>query len=279
MSTAMTVRAPARARSARSRSGKSASGSAPSSTSTSMRPSAAACRMPVGVEAGRRRARAGQASANQSRPSSRRDPTGQQARGEAHVEGAVHVAAAQGREEAGVGAGGDQRRRRRRRRRRRDSASEARPSDDGERARRRRRAGPAAWARSAAVDAADVRSPSAAADEGAATSSPTSPGRGCRRAVASAAQAGGRGADLDEGDAVVRRRRGGAAGTGPAAPPWGRGRAGARCRRGAQTSSMVARGRPSTTLGGQAVAELGVDVVGADARPWPAWPRRRRPRW
>ncbi len=46
-SMAMTVRAPAMARVASSRSGKSASGSAPSRTRMSMRPSAAAVRMPV----------------------------------------------------------------------------------------------------------------------------------------------------------------------------------------------------------------------------------------
>ena len=101
-STAITVRAPATARVASSVSGKSASGSAPRSTSTSILPSAAACRMPVA-----------------SRPSSvgtfgqpmllepvaglvEGDPTREQPGGETHVERSVHVAAAQGAQEPHV---------------------------------------------------------------------------------------------------------------------------------------------------------------------------------
>ena len=69
VSRAITVRAPFRPREASSRSGKSASGSAPSSTRVSIRPSAAAARMPAvsrPVSAGT----VPQASPNQSRPSS-----------------------------------------------------------------------------------------------------------------------------------------------------------------------------------------------------------------
>ena len=86
-------------------SGKSASGSAPSSTSTSILPSAAACRMPVASRP---------ALGRDLRPATllepvaglvEGDPTREQPGGETHVERAVHVAAAQGAQEAHVGVG------------------------------------------------------------------------------------------------------------------------------------------------------------------------------
>ena len=96
------MRAPARPRSARSRSGKSASGSAPSRTSVSILPSAAARRMPA-VSRPLPVGNVGQRSANQLAARFERHPTGQQAGRQAQLEGAVHVGPAQGAEEADVG--------------------------------------------------------------------------------------------------------------------------------------------------------------------------------
>ena len=70
-----------------------------------------------------------------------------------------------------------------------------------------------------------------------------------------------------------------AGGTGPAAPPSGRDRGRARCRRARQASSMVALGQAEHELGRQAVAELGVDVVGADDALGQLRPGVRPTRW
>ena len=97
--TLITTRQFASAALASARSGKSTSGSASTSTSASMPPSAAARRMPVGVEAaqlGDRAPRGGEVLV----PGIERDPAGQEARREAEVERAVDVGARQGAEEA-----------------------------------------------------------------------------------------------------------------------------------------------------------------------------------
>ena len=73
--------APAMPRCARSLSGKSATGSEPNTTSTSILPSAAAVRMPSGVEPGRRRVPGCPTrSSNHSRPASSETRSGQEAR-------------------------------------------------------------------------------------------------------------------------------------------------------------------------------------------------------
>ena len=68
---------------------------------------------------------------------------------------------------------------------------------------------------------------------------------------------------VDDPQAAPPRPPAAAAGTGRAAPRAGRRRARSRCwpRR---VSSIVARGRPATSSAGQPVAELGVELVGAD---------------
>ena len=53
----------------------------------------------------------------------------------------------------------------------------------------------------------------------------------------------------------------------------------ARCVPGAQTSSMVAPGRPSDELGRAGRRRAGRRRGRCRARPWPAWPRRTAPRW
>ena len=191
----------------------------------------------------------GHAPANQSRPVVEGDPTREQPGGEAHVEGAVHVGPTQRREEQGVGPGGDHggggvddavgR-----------LGDRAAAQHDGERARSsgRRAGGPGSRRRrpprrrrvSVSVVATRAR-----------TSSPASPGRGCSEAVGERAEARCCGATTStmvtpSFTAAWRRRRNrtgsSSFGSGPSSstvPP------------GAQTWSMVARGRPSTTSAGR----------------------------
>ena len=95
----MTVPAPAERPAGQVGVGEVGSGSAPSRTSTSILPSAAARRMPsvsIPIVAGR----PGQPRSGHRPRARQRGATGQQARGQAHVEGAVHVAPAEGAEEA-----------------------------------------------------------------------------------------------------------------------------------------------------------------------------------
>ena len=157
-----------------------------------------------------------------SRPSSSATRPGQQAGRQAHVERAVDVGPAQRRQEAGPRAS-------------RagwptaaaatsapDSASDARPRTTVNSPVRQHarspgpRAGGSAPAGGTTVAERARRAPR-----------PPRRGGSARDVAASSVEAGGRGRQLDDLDPVARRPRGAAAGTGPAAPPSGRGRAGA----------------------------------------------------
>ena len=232
------------------------------------RPSAAAVE-----DAARRRGRwLGQlapAAANQSPPVVERDPPGQHARGQAHVEGAVHVAPAQAGQEPSRRARPRPARRPRRRSTSADSASDGRPSTHDhrpgapQRARgpghaRRRRSPPSLGQRWSHHGGG--RRPGGSA----ATRWPA--GRG-RRSVAlsstSSAPVDDRVAQpqVEDGQLLLEV-----------------GRRGAPRRRPRMASSMVARGRPSTTSAGRPSPSW-QSTCRCRARCGPASTRRRRPRW
>ena len=254
----MTVRAPAMARRARPRSGKSTSGSAPSRTSTSIFPAAAASRMPAA-------SRPGSAGTVGQTPSRNHSPAvvepvrpGQQARARAPCRGRRARWPGAGRTgsglreggEDGVGGGDDAV----------GGLGQRRPAeDDRDRACGEERGGRRDGGR---LDAADVALAGAGDERGDELAARRRDGAGAVAAASSETEVGCGASSMSVTPSLTtawrrRRKRTGSSslGSGPRSrtvPP------------GAQASSMVARGQAEHDLGREAVAQLGVDVVGAD---------------
>ena len=235
---------------------------------------AAAARMPA-VSRPRRSGTEPQAAVNQPAAGLEGDPARAGPRGQSHVEGAEHVAPPQRRQEAGLGQGRGQALRAASATSSPSSASDGRPTTTTTPA---RRAGPAGGPRparrpSTAPGAGAPAPATRALDQGGGVARPRSAATR-RRSAVSAWPAG------DSSTSAGRRRPRPTAGggRGPAAP---RGRR--------RPAGSTVRGRSGLVDGGPGQAEHESPPAGrrpagrrpsrCRARPWPAWPRRRRPRW